>query len=233
MARNLKSAYDLKDKLQKEIALGRIVGPFDTPPFPNFRCSPVGLVPKKTPGEYRMIHHLLAPRNYSVNSQIHPNYKCSVVYTTFDDAIALVQGVGIGACMGKADVKSAFRLLPVHPEDFDLLGMCIDGKFYYDRCMSMGCSIACSTFEMFSGFLEYCCQEVAGSRDMLHYLDDFFFFVGKSAIERRHLMCSFQAMCERFGVPVCPGEDGGASDSHHFPRLRDRLPNRAGEGASR
>ena len=190
----------LLNKLQNEIALGRIVGPFDTPPFPNFGCSPVGLVPKKTPGEYRMIHHLSAPINNSVNSQIDPN-DCSVVYTTFDDAIALVQGVGIGACMGKADVKSAFRLLPVHPEDFDLLGMCIDGKFYYDRCMPMGCSIACSTFEKFSVFLEYCCQEVAGSRDTLHYLDDIF-FVGKSAIECRHLMCSFQAMCERFGVPI-------------------------------
>ena len=218
MSKNLKSAYELKDvllnKLKGEIALGRIVGPFDAPPFPNFRCSPVGLVPKRNPGEYRMIHHLSAPRVNSVNSQIDPT-DCSVVYTTFDEAVALVQGVGKGACMGKTDVKSAFRLLPVHPDDFDLLGMCIEGKFYYDRCMPMGCSIACSTFEKFSVFLEYCCQDVAGSRNVLHYLDDFF-FAGRSSRECRHLMCSFQALCERFGVPIAQEKTEGPVTSITF-----------------
>lgn len=32
--------------LAKEVALGRIAGPYDSPPFPNFHVSPIGLVPK-------------------------------------------------------------------------------------------------------------------------------------------------------------------------------------------
>ena len=35
-------------KLSKELAANRLAGPFDTPPFANFRVSPLGVVPKKT-----------------------------------------------------------------------------------------------------------------------------------------------------------------------------------------
>ena len=42
-------------KLDKEIDLGRIVGPFDTRPFSVFHISPLGLIPKKAPGEFRLI----------------------------------------------------------------------------------------------------------------------------------------------------------------------------------
>ena len=52
-APNLKSALQnpeiLFSKLSKELDLGRIEGPFDTAPFPVFRTSPVGIVPKKVP----------------------------------------------------------------------------------------------------------------------------------------------------------------------------------------
>lgn len=48
---NLKSALDnpasVNDKLSKELTAGRIVGPFDVPPFDTFRTSPLGIVPKK------------------------------------------------------------------------------------------------------------------------------------------------------------------------------------------
>ena len=86
--------------------------------------------------------------------------------------------------MGKADIKSALRLLPVDPHDLDLLGMCVDGQFYYDRCMPMGCSVSCAVFERFSTFLQFCCRRVTGSQCILHYLDNFF-FAGRSAAECR------------------------------------------------
>lgn len=50
-AKNLKSADDnkstLKEKIEKEVSLGRIAGPFDHIPMPNIHISPLGLVPKK------------------------------------------------------------------------------------------------------------------------------------------------------------------------------------------
>ena len=36
-------------KIAKELALGRILGPFDVMPnYPNYRIPPLGVVPKKT-----------------------------------------------------------------------------------------------------------------------------------------------------------------------------------------
>jgi hypothetical protein len=59
---NLSSANEMPDtidrKIAKELSKGRIAGPYRAPPFPIFRTSPIGLQPKKTPEEYRLIHHL-------------------------------------------------------------------------------------------------------------------------------------------------------------------------------
>ena len=50
---NLPSALSMPEivsaKLQKELSLGRMAGPFDSPPFDDFAISPIDLVPKKTP----------------------------------------------------------------------------------------------------------------------------------------------------------------------------------------
>ena len=35
--------------------------------YPILQCSPLGLVPKKQPGEYRLIHHLSYPNGASIN----------------------------------------------------------------------------------------------------------------------------------------------------------------------
>ena len=41
----------------------------------------------------------------------------AVLYITVDNAITVVQNMGRGTLMTKIDIKSAFRLLPVHPAD--------------------------------------------------------------------------------------------------------------------
>ena len=69
-------------KLDKEIQLGRIVGPFDNRPFSVFHISPLGLIPKKLRGEFRLIHHLSFPEGHSINSHI-PKIASSVHYTLF------------------------------------------------------------------------------------------------------------------------------------------------------
>lgn len=61
-AHNLLSAQQHPDVidhyLAKEVLAQRVAGPFVHCPFPNFRVSPIGVVPKKNPGEFRFIQHL-------------------------------------------------------------------------------------------------------------------------------------------------------------------------------
>ena len=73
-------------KLSKELAANRLAGPFDAPPFANFRVSPLGVVPKKTSGEYRLIRQLSYPNgDYSLNDGISSDYS-TVNYARVDDA---------------------------------------------------------------------------------------------------------------------------------------------------
>ena len=68
------------DKINKEINLGRIAGPFNSIPFSNLKCIPLALRAKSTPGEFRLLHNLSYPYNeLSVNLCI-PDEQKSVKY---------------------------------------------------------------------------------------------------------------------------------------------------------
>lgn len=96
-------------KLAKEIEKGRIAGPFDSAPFQNFKASPIGIVPKKVQGQFRLIHHLSYPKHsqMSINAGIPQEFK-SVSYATIGDAISYLRNFGCGSFMAKTDIESAF-----------------------------------------------------------------------------------------------------------------------------
>jgi hypothetical protein len=128
----------------------------------------------KKDGGIRLITHLSYPPANSVNDLIDEHYTL-VKYSSFDNAIYMVQGLRKNAELGKMDLKSAFRLLPIYPADFDLLGFKIEEQFYIDKCMPMGFSVWCATFERFSTFLHWVIENKSGSKNIDHYLDDFLF----------------------------------------------------------
>ena len=111
---NLKSALQNPDlvmsKLQKEIDAGRIVGRFTNAPFRDFRSLPIGIVPKKTPNEVRLIQHLSYPSGFSVNDNI-PDDCSTVHYANINQAVKIVQRLGLGCFMAESDIKSAFRII--------------------------------------------------------------------------------------------------------------------------
>ena len=77
------------EKLTKEIDKKRIAGPFAVSPIPDLIISPIGIIPKKEPGKFRLIQHLSYPDGDSINDGIDPNY-CTVTYASFDVAIQLL-----------------------------------------------------------------------------------------------------------------------------------------------
>ena len=58
------------NNIKKEPSLNHISGPYDSPPFLEMVISPIGVIPKKQPGTFRMIHHLSYPRGLSINHGI-------------------------------------------------------------------------------------------------------------------------------------------------------------------
>ena len=173
---NLQSALHSPDvafaKLKKEIDAGRVVGPFNAPPFPILRTSPIGIIPKKTPNEFRLIHHLSYPKGSSVNDFI-PDESSSVRYATINDAILILKTLGKGCFMAKTDIKSAFRIIPVHPLEYPLLGIKWENEYYFDRCLAMGLKSSCALFEKFSSSLEWLATQHLHVSAVIHILDDF------------------------------------------------------------
>ena len=169
-ARQQSSVVDAK--LAKELTAQRIAGPFDTPSFSQFRISPLRVVPKKTPGASRLIHHLSYPTGSSVNDGIAFAHS-TISYARIDDAIQLIKQAGVGCFLAKTDIQNAFRIIPIQPDDYNLLGMCWRGQYYYDRCMPMGCSSSCQTFEAFTTAIEWIAKHLLGIPLMIHLLDYF------------------------------------------------------------
>lgn len=211
-AENLKSASAknsvVREKIDKEVAAGRMEGPFDHPPFQNFRVSPLGLVPKKGINEYRLIHHLSYPDGESVNDFIDPKL-CSVQYTKFDQAVEMIQRLGEGALLAKADIKSAFRLLPVAKADFELLGLKFKAQYFFDKALPFGCSISCATFEKFASFLQWVVRNLCSVGELEHYLDDFLFGGRRGMHDCQTMLDTFFTCCNDFGVPIADEKTEG------------------------
>ena len=104
--------------------------------------------------------------------------------------------------MAKTDIKSAFRILPINPQDYHLLGIKWSGQ-YYDKCMPMGCSSSCKTFETFSTAVEWTAQDKLGIANHIHLLEDFLL------IQTTESQCSrslglFLELCDFLGIPMAP-----------------------------
>ena len=160
--------------LNDEVSKGRTMGPFSTPPFTNFQVSPIGLVPKKHSDKFRTIFHLSYPKSgtSSINYFIEKD-DFSLQYITIDNAIAAIQTFGQGCYMGKTDIESAFRLIPVHPDDWELLGMFWNGQYYFDKVLPFGLRSAPYIFNQLSDAIEWILLNKCFISFVCHILDDF------------------------------------------------------------
>lgn len=104
--------------------------------------------------------------------------------------------------LAKADIKSAFRLLPIHPSCFNSLGFQFQGQFYFDRCLPMGCSLSCFYFEEFATFLDWVVSCKSRSPFLIHYLNDFLFMGPFDSLRCLELIQQFREVCRDFGIPL-------------------------------
>ena len=144
-----------------------------------------------------------------------PRDKASVQYSTVDDAIRHIKEVGANAYLAKTDIKSAFRIVPIHPDDRHLLGMRWDGRFYYDTTLPMGCSMSCAIFESFSTTIKWIANNKLDIPRMVHVLDDFF-IIAPSVDEASEQLGRFLKFCGECGIPIAPEKTEGLDQKLAF-----------------
>jgi len=121
----------------------------------------------------------------------------------------MIASQGKAAKIAKLDISQAFRLLIVNPADFDLLGIKFEGKFYIDKCLPMGCAIACSLFEKCSSFLHWVVKKETHLDTLDHYLDDFLFAGSATSNDCQILMSKFFNIAVEMGVPIADNKTIG------------------------
>ena len=156
---NLKSALDhptvIDDYLHHELSLGRISGPYLPSMCPDVHINRFRVIPKNNkPDKWRPITDLSYPSGSSVNSGI-PSELCSLTYVTIDDAILNILESSKDTMLAKIDIKSAFRLLPVHQADRHLLGMRWKDQIYIDHCIPFGLRSAPKLFNILADLLAW------------------------------------------------------------------------------
>ena len=167
-------SHILKDLIDKELAHGRFLGPFSSPPFNQMHVNPLNFVPKKTPNTFRLIDDLSLPKGSSTNEGI-PRSRCTVSYPTIQNLVdALLHFVksGYDPHLFKMDMKSAFRIIPMSPRCFPLLVVEFQGFFYIDAFLPMGCAASCRIFQEFSEAVAFLTRMYSGVPFLLNYLDD-------------------------------------------------------------
>ena len=118
--------------------------------------------------------------------------------------------------MAKTDIKNAFRIIPIHPNDYGLLGMQWRGLYYYDRCMPMGCSSSsCLPFETFSTAVEWVAHNKLKIDYILHLLDDYLLVAPSMQLCQQQLEL-FLSLCTYLGIPIAPEKTCGPATSMFF-----------------
>ena len=175
--KNHKSARDhpkeVTNAIAKELNAGHIAGPFASPPWPNLHCSPLG-AREKDDGTFRLIMDLSYPEGDSVNSYISKD-DFSVEYTGFDAATELVRQMGRHCLMFKIDIKHAFRVLPIKPSQWILMGSEWMGYYFVDVRLPFGLRSSPGIFTRFADAVCWILQNIYGLLLTIHYSDDYFF----------------------------------------------------------
>ena len=198
----LKNCNYVDDKIKKELALGRIKGPYDSFPLSNFKCSPLGVVPKKEANCFRLIHDLsFGPEDSAVNHFIPPEH-ATVSLETFDDVALMVVQAGKGCLLSKGDIQDAFSIVPVSPLDYHKLGFSWQGKFYFSRVLPMGSSSSVRIFETFTKSIQWILQNKFSVRFVSHIVDDFIFVGQPGTSECLDSLHKFFRLCNDIGIPI-------------------------------
>lgn len=137
----------VEEYIASEVALGRLVGPvMGDSVSSGIHISPIGLVPKAHQfNRWRMIVDLSSPHGQSVNDGISTELS-SIQYSSMDEAVGIILSMGQGTQLVKIDLKDAYRMVPVHPDDHHLLGISWGGSVYIDRCLPFGLRSALKIF---------------------------------------------------------------------------------------
>ena len=158
-----------------------------------------------------MIVNLSSPPSASVNDGIPKG----IWYASIDDAIWLIRQMGPRCQLVKMDLKDAYRMVPVHPEDQHLLTISWEGQTYVDQALPFGLRSAPKIFSAVADAIAWVLF-FQGGIHFLHYLDDFLFFGVPGTDEAASAQDRALFMFQDLDVPIAMHKTEGPTTSLTF-----------------
>lgn len=242
---NHKSSLDNPEALQlhihTELSARRYSGPFHPSRLESligpFCTSPMGIIPKTTPGTFRIIQDFSFPRDnpsiFSVNDDINPDeFQCE--WGTFVACVLLIADAPEGTQASVNDVQNAYRNIPIHPDDQPYLVIFFLGLVILDHCAAFG---SCSAPGIFGRVADAIVQifKHYGVQAIIKWVDDFVFWRYPT---RKLIDGSFEysydeslifSVAERLGWPWSPTKHTPFSSSFTYNGFQWDIPSRTVE----
>ena len=150
---------------------GSRLGPSPPQMCTGIVCSRMAVIPKKTSGKWRVIVNLSHPVDRSVNHLIYRE-ATHVAHSSTGDAAHVMHFLGCNALMAKLNVKEAYRIVPIHPDDRRFLAVCWQGQVFVDCQLPFGLASAPAIVTALGEGLEWILRQ-RGIKAVIHYIDDF------------------------------------------------------------
>lgn len=125
----------IENYFQKELLQEQIWGPFPPHLAPSVHINHFGVIPnKRQPGKRQLITDLSFPEGASINDAIDPAL-CPLKYITVNQVAQQAILLGKGSLIAKIDIKAAYRLILVAPQQRHFLGMSWKNQIYVDSML--------------------------------------------------------------------------------------------------
>ena len=173
------------------------------------QISRFGVIPKKNKSNaWHLILDLSHRLGHSVNDGINKD-EFPVSYSKVDNANALILKRGKGALMGKVDIKNAYRIVPIHPDDYYLLGMQWRDHYFVDLALPFGLRSAPYIFNCLADIFQWILTNNYLVPDLLHYLDDYSTLSPTASPVCADSLHAIQCAACYFGIPLAPNKIEG------------------------
>ena len=191
-----------------ELSKGRMLGPFPLALESSVHISRIGVIPKgHNTGKWRLITDLSFPHGQSVNDGIDASL-CSLSYITVDKVAEIAVRLGKGSLLAKIDIESAYRLIPVHPQDRPLQAVEWNGEIYVDPMLPFGLRSAPKIFNAVADALEWYLRQ-SGIDEVEHYLDDFIVIGPPNSSQCQSAMAILDNVCRQLRLPIAEHKRDG------------------------
>jgi hypothetical protein len=174
---NRRKVKFIREQRDEEVKLGRWSKPFGKKLQPGMHSSPIGAVPKSTPGKFRLINDQSCGP-HALNSTIRKSQVKVKLDNIHDLGAALLEvrkkHPKRKLRLFKSDVKSAYRQLPMHPLWQIKQVVSVDGQRHVDRCNTFGNRGGGWNWDAVASLVNWIGTEKKKIPNLLGYVDDNF-----------------------------------------------------------